>query len=71
MSEEIAYFEDVSVIKETEKAILCLIEGEEYWVAKSLIHEDSQVTEMGDDGILIVPRWWAKKNSLEAERWEV
>lgn len=64
MSFDTAEFEDISVAKETDKAILVEIEGEEFWVPKSVIHEDSEVKEEGTEGILIVKRWWAENNGL-------
>ena len=59
-------FEDISVKKETEKAILVEIEGDEYWVPKSQLSEDSEVYERdeGNEGTLIVTRWWATQEGL-------
>lgn len=49
-------------LRETEKAILFKQEdGEEYWVPKSQIHDDSEVWKEGDEGILIVTEWFARK----------
>jgi endo-beta-N-acetylglucosaminidase D len=57
-------FEDIKAEAETEKAILVEIEGDKYWVPKSQVHEDSEVNEKGDEGILITTRWWAEKEGL-------
>ena len=64
MSFDTAEFEGISVLQETEKAIKCEIEGEEFWIPKSVIHEDSEVYEEGTEGSLIIKRWWAEKNGL-------
>jgi Ser-tRNA(Ala) deacylase AlaX len=50
------------VLRETEKAILFQQEdGEEYWVPKSVLHDNSEVWKLGDVGILIVKEWFARK----------
>jgi len=46
---------------ETAKAILCVIEGEEVWVPKSQVHEDSEVFERNHEGTLAVKEWFARK----------
>jgi len=55
---------DVEVKKETEKALLVEIEGEEFWIPKSLIHDDSEVHSEDDKGTLVVPEWFAEKEGL-------
>ena len=57
-------FEDVTAILETEKAILCEYDGEEFWIPFSQIHDDSEVYEQGDTGQLIISRWLARKKGL-------
>lgn len=55
-----------SVIAETEKAILCEVEGEEMWIPKSVIHDYSEVYGgEGEEGELIVQGWWAQKQGIE------
>lgn len=54
--------EDVKA--ETDKALLCVIDGEEHWVPKSQIHDDSPVYKKGQSGTLIVTAWWANKRGL-------
>lgn len=34
------------------------------WIAQSLIHDDSEVYKKGDEGILYVPRWLARKENM-------
>lgn len=53
--------EDVECVAETEAAIL-LDTGQ--WVPKSVIGEDSEVTERGDRGSLWVKEWFAVKEGL-------
>lgn len=63
-------FEDVPVllgeatpIRETDKAVLFELDGEEIWIPKSVIHADSEVwSESDEPGSLVVNRWWAEKN---------
>jgi hypothetical protein len=59
------YIDDVSVVGETEKAILCQIEDRKVWIPKSQIHEDSEVYEGGDTGTLVITEWIAKQKELD------
>jgi hypothetical protein len=56
---------DGKVARETEKALLIRIDDKEIWVPKSVIHDDSEVFDMGDncEGTVVVHRWWAEKNN--------
>lgn len=56
--------EDVEVLRETDDAILVQFDNQELWVPKSVIHDDSEVYEMGCDGTLIIAEWWAEKKGL-------
>lgn len=62
---------DVRVVRETHEgetelgALLVEIDGEEKWVPKSVIDDDSEVYEKDQDGTLIIAGWWARKNGLE------
>lgn len=47
-------------IEETEKAILCTINGQNHWFPKSTILSQSEVFTPGDVGALIVKPWVAK-----------
>jgi hypothetical protein len=52
-------------LHETERAVLFSIEGEELWVPKSCIHEDSECYSMeSGPGLLVVNEWWAEKEGL-------
>jgi hypothetical protein len=55
----------VVVEAETDSAILCDIEGEEIWIPKSQIDDDSEVYEMGTNGDLVITQWIARKKGLE------
>ena len=65
-SEDQADFHDVKVKRDTGKALLVLIEGEEKWIPQSVIHADSEVYDDNEhsEGTLIVKRWWAEKEGL-------
>lgn len=56
------------VVRSTPKALLVELEsGEEQWVPRSVIHDDSEVyTDEGEnaEGELIVLQWWADKEGL-------
>jgi hypothetical protein len=56
---------DVSVVKETDKALLCNIHGEEIWIPKSQIKEDSEVFEEGTEGSLVISQWLASQKGLD------
>jgi len=54
---------EVSVTAETAKALLCVpSKGEQYWIPKSVVHDDSEAWKKGDSGNLVVKFWWAEKN---------
>lgn len=61
---EVAEFEDAVAIKETERALLCRIDGKEHWIPKSQIDDDSEVYQDGDEGKLVVSMWFAEKEGL-------
>ena len=51
------------IISETNSAILAKLESkEEIWIPKSVVHDDSEVSSLDDEGVLIVKHWWAEKN---------
>ena len=58
---------DCECIAETEKAILVEINewGEEDWVPKSQIHDDSEVYEKDTSGTLIVSGWFAREKGWD------
>ena len=49
---------DARKIRETEKALLVEIEGEEHWVPKSFARLDP-------DGSLEIPKWLAEEKTIE------
>lgn len=58
------------LIKERDKSILVSLEdgdGEEMWIPKSVIHDDSEVYGDGEDeqeGNVVVKKWWAEERNL-------
>ena len=63
MSQEFVEFEDVTLIRSTEKAGLFEIEGEEFWLPWSQIDEGS-VDKNGESGTLYLAQWLAKEKGL-------
>lgn len=56
---------DGKAIRETEKALLVRLDsGEEKWIPKSVVHDDSEVYELGNCGDVVVAEWWAEKEGL-------
>jgi hypothetical protein len=49
---------------ETEKAVLCVIDGAEHWIPKSQIDDSSEVYEKGHEGKLVVTRCLAEQKDL-------
>lgn len=64
MANSTVTLEAVEAIAQTDKALLCEIEGDQYWVPQSQIDDDSEVYERGHSGKLVVTEWWARKNGL-------
>jgi hypothetical protein len=61
---------EVEVIHTSEKALLVRVEGHDdpVWMARSAVHEDSEVdcdADVGDKGTLIIPKWLAVEKGLE------
>jgi hypothetical protein len=55
-------------IRATDKALLVRMEDEDFnkgenevWIPRSVIHDDSECYEDGDDGKVVVESWWAEK----------
>ena len=61
---ETVEIQDVKVKTETDKAILCLIEGEEVWIPKSVLGDDSEVYAFDTEGTLVIARWLAEQKNL-------
>jgi pectate lyase len=64
---EVVTFEDVLCMAETEDAILVEIEGEDIWIPKSQVDDDSEVYGKGHDGRLVITAWIAKRKGLYDE----
>jgi hypothetical protein len=62
--DDLVTLSNVTVKRATDKALLCEIHGEEIWIPKSQIHDDSEVYEADTEGDLIIPRWLAEKKGL-------
>ena len=55
---------DVRVTKNTGKALLVVLddgEGKSVWVPCSVVDESSEVNDAGDEGTLVVQKWFAEK----------
>ena len=57
-------FESVTVVRATEKALLCRIDGKEHWIPQSQIDDDSEVYREGDEGTLVISEWLATQKGL-------
>lgn len=57
-------FEKVKATGATEKAVLCEIDGEEHWIPRSQIDDDSEVYEKGHEGTLVITEWLAIQKDL-------
>ena len=58
---------NVTVLRATEKALLCRIEDDdrEIWIPRSQIAEESEVEDEGDEGELFVSEWFARQEGLD------
>jgi hypothetical protein len=68
VSERAFAIAEVEIIAETERALLCVIDGHEIWIPRSQVTLDSEVAEKGDFGTLVVTRWFAERTGLCARR---
>lgn len=58
-------FENCSVIRSTVKSVLVDIDGEEIWVPKSQISDDSEVYDSkSTSGTLVIKEWFARVKGL-------
>jgi hypothetical protein len=60
---DLVRFEEVEVLEVTDAALLCIVAGEEHWIAKSLA-VGSDVAHAGDRGALLIPAWLAREYRL-------
>lgn len=59
---------EVTVVRETDKALLVRYEGEDIWIPKSQIHADSEIyssKQVGETGTLVLPYWLAEEKGLD------
>lgn len=56
--------DDVTCKAETDKALLCDIDGEEIWIPLSQVDDSSEVQSKGDEGTLIITKWCAEQKGL-------
>lgn len=63
-TDETVDFHSVICKRETDAALLCEIEGAEYWIPKSQISDDSDVNGEDDEGTLVITEWIAKQKGL-------
>lgn len=65
MADETVDLDEVEVLRESDKALLVLVGGEELWIPKSQIHEDSEVYSLkSSPGTMKVTRWIAEEKGL-------
>ena len=51
--------DDVQVLRESDVALLCQIEGHVRWIPRDKLREGSTVGRVGDTGTIVVPRDFA------------
>ena len=62
------WYGEVTVVRVTEKALLADHEGEEEWIPRSIIHDDSEVwgkKHEGETGTLAMLQWKADELGWE------
>ena len=62
-----ALFEcEANCIRERRLCLLVEIDGDEIWIPKSQIHDNSEVYDAGDhsEGTLVITEWIAKEKGL-------
>lgn len=53
------------LIRQTDNAALCLIDGEEIWLPWSQIDPGSDIEKDGDSGRAYIPVWLAREKGLD------
>jgi hypothetical protein len=63
---DIVRFDDCTAVHATPKALLVSIPelGDEIWIPRSVVHDDSEVFESGHEGELVIKEWWAREEGL-------
>ena len=49
----------------TEKALLVDLGDREQWIPRSVLQDGTDVEDKGDEGVVVLPAWFAKKEGLE------
>lgn len=63
--EDVVLLEGCLAKHETEKAYLVLYEGEELWLPKSqIVEESSEEIQIGETGTIAIKEWLAKEKNL-------
>ena len=57
-------FDEVVCKRETDKALLCEIDGTEHWIPKSQLLRGNEIECRGVEGKLVIPRWLAIEKKL-------
>lgn len=52
------------VTVETDKVLLVSIDGQEIWIPKSQVSDNSEVYQKGDSGTMIISLWIAEQKGL-------
>jgi len=55
---------EASCTAATDRALLLDLEGEEVWVPRSQVRNDSDIESAGDAGCVYITTWFAKKENL-------
>ena len=63
--EDVVELEVSEVLKETDLAVLCVIEEDEVWLPKSQIREGVELLSEGTvDVVITIPQWLAEEKGL-------
>ncbi len=63
-SKEPYRIDHVKVVRESGAALLVLIDGQQVWIPKSQVLDESEVWGDGDQGQLVIPEWLAIERGL-------
>jgi len=65
VAQEMVEFEEVELVRSTDKAGLFRIDEEEHWIPWSQVDEGCELKKDGDIGTLICTEWIAEQKGLE------
>lgn len=57
-------FDGAVAIRESDKALLVSVDGQNVWIPKSHITDDSEVYKVGHSGKLVITEWIATEKGL-------